>query len=225
MAEAEYSVDCTISKIVDRGRVELPEFTGVRVMMMPFLMQDPASIPNMLGRWRGVIAALVRMSRVEKGVAYLTIDEALVKAGETHRRPGLHVDGVGPNGEIGGWGGGGGYAASGMLTVASHVGCRGWSGVFIGRPRANGDCAHWREQCPPEMAIYLHSSRVYGCGPMFVHESLPMPVDTRRQFCRLSLPSNAPWYDGYTRNPLGIEPTGPIHPKRAEFMAFRERVS
>lgn len=61
---------------------------------------------------------------------------------------------------------------------------------------------------------------VYGCGALTVHKSIPMVKDTPRQFVRLSMPSDAPWYEGYTVNPLGVKPTGPIHDRRA-FMDYR----
>jgi hypothetical protein len=69
--------------------------------------------------------------------------------------------------------------------------------------------------------VTLENNVVYLCAPDLVHEGLPMAVDTPRQFCRVSFPSDAPWYEGYTPNPLGIKPTGPIHPPRSEFMAYR----
>jgi len=62
---------------------------------------------------------------------------------------------------------------------------------------------------------------VYWCSQMAVHEALPMTKLTKRQFCRISANSKAPWYEGYTENPLGIKPDGPIHPRRAEYMNYR----
>jgi hypothetical protein len=51
--------------------------------------------------------------------------------------------------------------------------------------------------------------------------AIPMRHDRKRSLVRLSMPSDCPWYEGYTRNPLGVEPTGPVHPARTEFMAYR----
>ncbi len=64
-------------------------------------------------------------------------------------------------------------------------------------------------------------NRVYHCGPLTVHESLPVWQTVPRQFIRISMPSDAPWYEGYTENPLGIKPTGPIHPRREKQMGYR----
>lgn len=210
------------SEIRNLGKLDLPGFTGTRVMMMPFLLEEPEhTLPDMLASWRPALAALSKMSPAQKGVAYLTIDEALVKAGETHRRPGLHVDGVGPDGGVAGWAAAPWSSERGMLLIASHVGCRGWQQDFLGAPLQNGDCAHLVSQCREEAEIVMQPGQVYWCGPLTVHESIPAKEPVKRQFVRLSMPSTAPWYEGYTENPLGIKPTGPIHPRRSEFMEFR----
>lgn len=199
---------------------------GIRVMMMPYLIHDPVgSLPAQLAPW---YSALVQASYlalgplgVKPGVGYLTIDEALVRARETHRRPGLHVDGVGADGTRGGGAyGGGGYAASGMLMTSSHIGCRAYVQDFENEPDADGDCSHLADELEPDSAFALQARQWYWCSPMTVHEAIPMRNDTRRQFCRVSFPSTAPWHIGYTENPLGIMPTGPIHPPRAG-MSYR----
>jgi hypothetical protein len=199
--------------------VTLPEYAGIRVMMMPFHTHDVrGSLPPDLARWAPVVERMATLS--PDGIGYLTIDEAIVRAGETHRRPGLHVDGVGPDGSAGGWGGGG-YAHSGMTMVSSHVGCRAYGQAFHGKPAGDGDCAHLASELDAKRAVDLRPGIIYLCSPMTVHEALPMTADTRRQFCRVSFPSSAPWYEGYTENPLGIRPAGPVHPRRVEQMGYR----
>jgi hypothetical protein len=191
-------------------------------MMMPVRLDDADTVP--IETWRKPFADLVKLSPVKRGVAYLTIDEAIVKAGETHRRPGLHVDGIGPDGKAAGWGGGGGgYGSSGMILAASELGCRAWKQDFDGYPGPNGDCAHLRGQTERSHGgmLLLHAEEVFFCGPLTVHEALPMVKDTRRSFVRLSMPNDCPWYEGYSRNPLGVEPTGPIRAPRTAFMAYR----
>lgn len=208
------------SRFAEVGQLEFPTFGGVRVMMMPFRLDSPReTVP--IAEWADAVATLCEMASVKQGVAYLTIDEAMVRIGETHRRPGLHVDGVGPDGRAGGWGGASHAPNYGMLVAASHVGCRAWAKTFLGKPGPNGDCSALAEQCGENSAVILRAGTVYQCGPLTVHEAIPMQEDTHRQFVRVSMPSNAPWYEGYTENPMGVMPTGPIHPRRAEFMAFR----
>lgn len=184
-------------------------------------------------------------------VGYITIDEKEVAPGKTHRRSGLHVDGV-YQASAGVWGGGvwggGGYNkedkipqrtpaidyhkkkiggldlhsiptseyGTGFLTVASHEGCKAWQQDFIGWPGPEGECRHIADQCREEAASVFKANSLYWVDPLCVHESLSMSTTVRRQFLRLSMPSHAPWFEGYTENPLGVLPTGPILPPRPE---------
>lgn len=52
----------------------------------------------------------------------------------------------------------------------------------------------------------------FWCNATCVHESFLMKEDCERTFVRLSMPNDAPWYNGYTKNPKGIKPTGVIIP-------------
>lgn len=203
------------------GHVKFPEYSGLRVMMMPFRLDDLGTVPESMAQWRRPLKTLRAYSRAKDGVAYLTIDEAFVPAGETHRRPGLHVDGIGPDGREAAWGGGGGYGAQGMLLASSVMGCVGWNQSVLGYPGPNGDCAHLASALKPSCAVTMNAGGVYLCSPLAVHQPLAMRADTRRQFVRLSMPNDCPWYEGYTENPTGVKPTGPIHPRREEFMAYR----
>lgn len=210
------------SEVREVGRVSIPAYCGTRVMMMPFHLHDVAdTLPEDLARWRGAVQAIVEIGSVHHGTAYLTLDEAAISRGETHRRPGLHVDGVGPRGDAGGWGGGGGYGSNGMLMTSTHVGCVAWNQMFEGWPGPDGDCAHLAKQLHDDAMVELQPGVVYHCGPMTVHQALPMTEACRRSFMRISMPSDSPWYEGYTENPTGVRPTGPIHPRRVAQMAYR----
>lgn len=204
------------SKFKKIGDITLPYYEGKRVMMLPVIIGDETSIPDMIGEWRATFHLLSEMADPKhKGkVGYLTLDEKVVSAQETHRRAGKHVDGVFQGG-FGGWGGGGwGSAGNGMLTVSSHPGCRAWSQTFIGKPGYEGECEHLSDQCEGAGTLF-ESGTVYWVDGLCVHESIPMQQATARQFVRLSLPSGAPWFEGYTENPLGVMPTGRILPRRA----------
>ena len=205
--------DKFVSKFKHLGKIELPEFKGTRIMMMPIILGDIESIPDFLGDWNKAIANLFEMANCKEGIAYLTIDEKRVEPAKTHRREGKHVDGV-FQGSYGGWGGGGGWGSvgNGMLTVASHPGCRAWAGEFIGRPGWEGECDHLADQC--DEGTLFGANEVYWLDGLCVHESVPMTRAVDRQFVRLSMPSDAPWFDGYTVNPLGVKPTGRILPRR-----------
>jgi HNH endonuclease len=211
------------------GALQIPNFPwGVRVMMMPFLLEDLKTLPiKMIGvDWFDTISKLVSsFSPIKEGTAYLTIDQAFIRQGETHRRPGLHVDGVDENGDVGGWGGGGGgWGAGGMLQASNIVGCRMWNKTITGSPGKDGDCSHLRAQCSDEEAIILKPNMVYLMDGTTIHESLIHQEDCYRSFVRLSMPSNAPWYDGYTENPIGIRPTGDIKGMRPGMLYRRSIV-
>ena len=105
--------------------------------------------------------------------------------------------------------------------AASHVGSYAYQQSFRGAPGPDGDCEHLRDQLIAAALVVLQPDRLYHCEPLTVHEALPMDQITRRQFLRVSFPSTAPWYEGYTQNPKGIAPTGPIHPRRGAYMAYR----
>lgn len=208
-------------------------FNYTRVLMLPILMEDIESLPNDLAHYKQTVLELVELSPVKEGVAYLTIDEKFVKKGDTLRKKGLHVDGIGSedrsaNGVwatsgiqsyiVSMWDEGakkwhqGAAAIGGMLTVSNPAGCRAWDKDFTGRIGYNGCCEHIRHVFPDAEATVFEAGVAYWCNAACVHESLPVDKDMERTFVRLSMPSNAPWYSGYTKNPKGIQPTGIVVP-------------
>ena len=207
------------------GEITFPAFTGLRIMMLPIIIGDPSSLPLAYQDWTSAFRRLSSFATRYIGqVGYLTIDEAHVTAGATHRRPGLHVDGW-YRGEAGGWGGGGGGWAggdsvgggTGMIVACSRDGARLWSGTFEGQPEPSGECERLRSQLGPEWE--MPPGVAYWCSPLCVHEAVPARESGPRVFVRLSLPSKAPWFHGYTKNPQ-VKPTGPLLPSRAE-MEYR----
>jgi len=198
------------------GETKLPGFSGTRVMMMPIIIGDLNSIPESLAHYRETFKALFSMSdsKHHGQVGYITIDEKKVEAGKTHRRSGLHVDGV-YDGKCGSWGGGGwGSVGNGMLTVSSIPGCKAYLQKFDGDVGRDGECDKIADQCQEKNATVFGAGQVYWVDGLCVHESIPLTETADRQFVRLSMPSTAPWFEGYSENPLGIKPTGPILARR-----------
>ena len=131
-----------------------------------------------------------------EGEAHMTVDEKIIPAGMSQRRPKPHVDGVFmPN--LHRWGGGPswnhhcndigvGNAKHRMpVIVASNVsGCRAWRGGFDAIPAADGDLSHLPlgegEILPPNVGYLLSGD----C----VHESMVFNRPTRRTFLRIALP-------------------------------------
>lgn len=201
--------------------IELPEFSGVKAMMLPIIIGNINSLPDFVAGYKAAFKQMCEAERakIHNGeVGYLTVDEKLVEENSTHRRGGLHVDGI-FKGSAGSWGGGGtwGSAGNGMLTVSSPAGCRAWLGKFNGWPGDEGECNHLADQCSLENATEFKSNVLYWVDGLCIHESIPQKEAVQRQFIRLSLPSKGPWFKGYTENPLGVLPTGRILPYR-DFM-------
>lgn len=202
-------------KVWSHSGIEFPVFTGERIMMMPVELGSMKGVPvqykPILEKLYGVIEA-----RFIGAIGYLTIDERHVKENETLRRSGLHVDGY-YHGKCGAWGGGGswGSVGNGMLTISSTPHCKAYLGSIDGEPMAEGECDHLDISDAGEI---FEAGQIYWVDGACVHESLPVDKDTDRQFLRLSMPSNGPWFKGYTENPEGIKPSNDILQERKEFM-------
>jgi hypothetical protein len=200
------------------GAVTLPPFSGRKIMMMPVVLGDVESIPSSLSHWNETLEKLFDMGGHKGDVGYLTLHEKIVQPAQTHRRGGLHVDGI-YQGRSGAWGGGGGGSwgsvGNGMLTVSSHAGCRAWNQQFEGWPGDEGECDHLADQCLRESGTLFLPNTVYWVDGLCVHESVPLTTTANRQFVRLSMPSDGPWFEGYTVNDKGVLPTGPILRRRS----------
>lgn len=196
-----------------------PVFTGTRIMMMPFYAHDLNSLPQTLNPYRPLLQAMIdaappHVEFAPKTTAYLTIDEMHLQPGQIQRKPLLHVDGMYQGELAGAWGGGGGgwgSCGNGMLLVSNTDDlCKMWTGSVQGLPILDGDCEHLRDQLEHLQSHSFKAGQVFWADGLCMHESYPAPACTSRQFVRISLPNNAPWFVGYTPNPLGILPSGPI---------------
>jgi len=205
----------TYRKLWNPAPLKFPAFTGERIMMMPVKLGSLLGVPE---NYHGIVGALHQMIEVRHigEIGYLTIDEQNLMAGDTLRRSGLHVDGY-YQGRCGAWGGGGGWGSvgNGMLTVSSTAHCRAYLGSVDGVPGPEGECGHLA--MPNEGELFA-PGEVYWLDGACVHESVPVSENMRRQFVRLSMPSNGPWFEGYTPNPYGIMPSNEILPARTDFM-------
>ncbi len=208
-------INSTYRKLWNRTPLAFPEFSGTRVMMMPVVLGFTPGVPD---HYKALVTKLYQQMEVrfQGRTGYLTIDEQTLLPGETLRRGGLHVDGF-YHGQCGAWGGGGswGSVGNGMLTISSTPHCKAYLGVFEGAPQDEGECDHI--QIATEGEIF-GAGEVYWVDGACIHESLPVTKKTDRQFVRLSMPSNGPWFEGYTKNPTGVLPAAEILPSRTRFM-------
>lgn len=211
--------------------IHLPAFSKTRVLMLPLRLDDIETLPNDLSQYKRTVQELIEVAPVKKGVGYLTIDEKFVEKGQTLRLRGLHVDGLGEDGrqDFGIWAitgmkrylanlwddgakkwNQGAAGIGGMVMVSNPAGCRAWNKDFEGKIASTGDCETLRSSFPNEEGTVLEAGVAYWCNAACVHESMPMEDSTERTFVRLSMPNDAPWYAGYTRNPKGVVPTGTV---------------
>lgn len=207
--------ESTFRKLWNHSKMKFPEFSGTRIMMMPVQLGSLKGIPKHYAKFVDYLYYMTEHRHHGK-IGYLTIDEREVTKGNSLRRSGLHVDGY-YHGKCGAWGGGGGWGSvgNGMLTVSSTSHCKAYLGMFDGEPGPEGECEHLEL---PNEGVLFEANEVYWVDGACVHESLPVEEDTKRQFVRLSMPNNGPWFEGYTENPTGILPSGEILSKRSLFM-------
>ena len=176
--------------------VELP-FLGRQKYMHTFDLAQPVMAEGYEDYLEPVVA-LCRAAGATSGLAHMTVDEKIVQAGMSQRRPRPHVDGCFIP-RLQRWGGGGGgwlhycndigaseVGRMAVIVVASAVGCRAWRGVFDGRPAPDGDLSHIADQLGN--GEILPANTGYLLAPDCVHESMILENPTQRTFLRIALP-------------------------------------
>jgi len=174
--------------------VSLP-FKGRQHYMHTFDLANPVMLPGFEDYLEPVLK-LCRAAGALTGFAHMTVDEKIVKAGCSQRRPKPHVDGC-FTGTY--WG----HKPSwlhycndithspikrmAVIVAASAPGCRVWHGMFEGEPREDGDLSHISDQLGG--GKILPANVGYLLSPDCVHESMIMEKDTQRTFLRIALPN------------------------------------
>lgn len=221
------------SGFVPCGTVVFPPPEDIIINMLPFIIGDIASVPQEFRHYWPLIESCP-YHRMELGkVGYLTIHESLVLGGNPQRRSGLHTEAPGIQKCDGNgtywyrWGGGfrdpeaercGGNRENG-LQEDELLG-----GIFMASSVA-GSCRLWNvrirdaHEVVGELGNLEHLRDLLGDGTLVEanqliwftdvtpHESLPIPVDTYRQYFRLVTSYVTGWYEQHsTANRLGITP-------------------
>jgi len=160
--------------------------------MHAFDIADPV-MPEGFEDYLPVVLDLIKASGVTEGVGYLTVDEKMLKKGETQRKPKPHVDGCYvPQRRTWGHGGGGGWNHScniipgrmPVIVASNFAACKAWLGEFDAEPKSDGDLSHLELG----EGTLLEPNMGYLLSPDCVHESLPMPHDVDRTFIRIAMP-------------------------------------
>lgn len=144
------------------------------------------------------VIALCKAANATVGKAWMTVDEKIVTAGNSQRRPGPHVDGKYlEHMKRWGHGGGGGWNHScngvpldrmPIIVAASVEGCRAWRGQFDAQPDSGGDLSHIADQLGEGEIVPAHVG--YLLSPDCIHESMVFEQDVQRTFLRIALPTS-----------------------------------
>ncbi len=146
------------------------------------------------------VMALCNAAGATSGIAHMTVDEQIVRAGMSQRRPRPHVDGCfvpklmdwshgpGPSwlhvcNDIGS----GPIRRMAVIVAASAIGCKAWRGTFDGEPASDGDLTHIANQL--DEGEILPANIGFLLSPDCVHESMRFERDTKRTFLRIALPT------------------------------------
>lgn len=182
--------------------VTLPPFAARQMRYHAFDLAAP-HMPVGFEDYLQPVAALCEAAGARDGEAYLTVDEKVIPAGMSQRRPRPHVDGCfRRHGDQMSWGGGGsgkwlhycndvGASPIGRMAVivaASVSGCRAWKGRFLGRPAVDGDLSHIADQLGEGEVLPANVGHLL--SPDCVHESMTFERETRRTFIRIALPAS-----------------------------------
>jgi hypothetical protein len=178
------------------SRVLFPRRSDIRVNMMPIIFGDSASIPEHL---HGYLPMISRCGLPPGKLAYLTVHESMVSAGESQRRQGVHTEGTAGNS----WGGGS-WGASGVYMASTDGSCRVWNSVSS----AGEVDEHGGLLAPPSGdSQTMLPSTLYWMTDRTPHESLPVSSSRYRQFFRLVSDEVSVWWAQHsTANPLGVQP-------------------
>jgi hypothetical protein len=168
--------------------LKFPEFMA-RQHYMATTQGGYVDLPEHINVYNGAVQSLCDEIGY-KGLIHVTVDEKQLKAGETQRKPELHVDGrfTGMSwGHTGRWN----HVCNEIplprmnVAVASSLArCKVYKGEFIGTPSEQGDLSHIRDQVGEGLLVPANEWHLL--SPDCVHESLPLDCDAKRSFIRVA---------------------------------------
>lgn len=174
--------------------VTLP-YAGRQKYMHSFDLAAPV-MANGFEDYLDSVTALCEAAGAVSGIAHMTVDEKIVGAGMSQRRPRPHVDGCFIPAAMS-WQHPPGPAWAHycnnipvsrmpVIVAASVAGCRAWRGVFDGAPTDSGDLSHIADQLGS--GEVLPANMGYWLSPDCVHESMIFDAPAQRSFLRIALP-------------------------------------
>jgi hypothetical protein len=208
---------------------KFPNPSGLQINMMPFYLYNKESLPKEYhGYWELIQMCTYKdttpwdLQKDKK--AYLTIDEGLVEAGKTQRRPGLHIDSTrssridsGNKTYFWDWGHGcicEGNKFDGGIYLASNIdeSTAIWPCELMDPHEISMDGGSVENLRGLLGKPFLTNNKtIYWMSDCVPHEAMPMKETAYRQFFRLVVGSISVWYSQHsTANPLGIQPDATI---------------
>lgn len=136
------------------------------------IIGDKALVDESLYPWRHTIAMMLAGTNAQ-GLGYIMIDQAELKKGDIHRRPGRHIDGA--------WNA---QSNQKMLLASDVVGCVAYIGDYkpdfgIGGDASQIDVSNMER-------VVLQPNTTYIASPFTtIHESIPVEQDCRRTLVRI----------------------------------------
>lgn len=176
--------------------VDLP-YAGRQMYMHSFDLANPVMAVG-YEDYLAPVRALCLAAGATRGIAHMTVDEKMVVAGMSQRRPRPHVDGCfmpalniwGHDDDNPRWAHGCNnipidrFARMPVIVASSVVGCRAWRGMFDATPASDGDLS----SVPLGDGEVLGADSGYLLSADCIHESMVQERDVRRTFLRIALP-------------------------------------
>lgn len=174
-------------------KVTLP-YVGRQKYMHSFDLAKPIMAEGFEDYLESVVA-LCKAANAFTGMAHMTVDEKIVQAGMSQRKPKPHVDGcfipakMNWSHPIPAWNH---YCNNipvsrmPIIVAASVSGCRAWRGQFDAQPTEQGDLSHIADQLGE--GEVLPANMGYWLSPDCVHESMIFDRPVERTFLRIALP-------------------------------------
>lgn len=183
------------------GTVDFPDSKLHNVNMMPFIMDDPESLPAIIRDYW----SLIKQCNVERNaIGYLTVRENFIIANATQSREGVHTEGWGDArwGGSGGtaWGGGNNYEEGIFMASTVAATTEVWD-MRIDNPKIYGDCSHLNLK----FGYKLDANELIWLTDRTPHRNVPLDRPIFRQYFRLVTEDVSVWYALHsTPNPLGV---------------------
>lgn len=227
-------------------KFKFPEFSNINVNMMPFkIFKAKETLPEYLHGYLKIIKSCpiyqfdCSYIYTPDKICYLTINESIVKKGETQRRLGVHIDRPGSISALNGgrflakqpwgdneyssiyWGMGswvprncGGYPVDGIYMATNTANSCKIYDVLIDKPEEitdkHGGLDYVLSSKIKNKGYFMEPDQLYWMTDRTPHESAPVDEDCKRQFFRLIVGKISVWYSQHnTANPL-VEPDAPI---------------